>query len=83
MRSKSQAKEAAAEKCKNAAGGNVCKAIAYYNQCAAVTWGVKCFTLQTAETVDIATDLAMRGCSAKTEDCQLFYSAGSMPVRVR
>ena len=83
MRSKSQAEQAAAEKCKNTGGGDVCRAYAYYNQCAVVAWGIKSYTLQTAETVDIATDLAMRDCSAKTQDCQLFYSACSLPVRVR
>jgi hypothetical protein len=83
MSSKNQAEEEAVEKCKSARGGEACKAFAYRNQCAVVAWGTRNYTIQSAESIEIASELALDDCSAKTTDCQLFYSGCSLPARIR
>ena len=84
MKSKRKAEAAAVKACKNTGGGAACKAaFAYYDQCAVVAWGTRNFTIQGAESIEIASDLAIRDCSAKTEDCQVFYSGCSYPERIQ
>lgn len=84
MKSKRKAEAAAIKQCKSTGGGATCKAaFAYYDQCAVVAWGTKSFTIQGAESIEIASGLAIRDCSAKTEDCQVFYSGCSFPERVQ
>lgn len=81
--SKNQVEEVAVEKCKSTGGGEACKAFSYRDQCAVVAWGTKNYTIQSAESIEVASELALGDCSAKTTDCQLFYSGCSLPVRVR
>jgi Domain of unknown function (DUF4189) len=83
MKSKRKAEAAAIKQCKNTGGGSACKAFAYHDQCAVVAWGAQSYTVQSAESIEIASELAIRDCSAKTADCQVFYSGCSLPERIR
>jgi hypothetical protein len=84
MNSKRRAEAAAIKHCKSRDGGQTCKKVfSYFDQCAAVAWGTQRYTIQGAETIAIASKLAMQRCNGQTEDCQIFYSACSYPVRVR
>lgn len=84
MKSKRKAEAAAVKQCKSTGGGATCKAVfSYHDQCAVVAWGAQRFTIQGAESIELASELAIRDCSAKTEDCQVFYSGCSFPERIQ
>ena len=83
MKSKRKAEAAAVKECKSSGGGSTCKVFAYYDQCAVVAWGTRSYTIQSAESLEIATRLAVDGCSVKTDDCQVFYSGCSYPERIQ
>ena len=83
MKSKRKAEAAATKECKSSGGGSTCKVFAYHDQCAVVAWGTQSYTIRSAESLEIATKLSVDSCSAKTEDCQVFYSGCSFPERVQ
>jgi hypothetical protein len=56
--------------------------LAYFNQCVAIGWGATWNEVVTAETEQRAGELALKGCSKKTTECKIAYSACSQPKRV-
>lgn len=78
-----QAKRRAKAACKAQGGRNCRVGEPYFNQCIAVAWGDAWISTYSAETVARASLLAVEDCSLHTGDCQIFYSACSLPVRVR
>ena len=81
--SKRQAQKAAIVQCKTNGGGKTCKSsISYYNQCAVIAWGDDSNHVQGAETIKIASDIAIQKCSTRTANCKIVYSACSLPVWV-
>lgn len=85
MRSKREAKRAASAECRARGGGDGCKyvSLTYHNQCAVMAWGNERAVTQGAETVEIASDLALRECNKLTTDCKIYYTGCSLPARVQ
>ena len=84
MLSKRQAEKAAMVKCKATGGGAECKiSLRYYNQCAVIAWGDTSGMVQGAETIKIASELALQKCSVRTTNCKILYSDCSLPVWVQ
>ena len=82
--SKRQAEKTAMRQCKaRTKNAKTCQVFSYYNQCAVVAWGSTNYTVQGAANIDRATQLAMRDCSERTSDCQVFYTNCSYPQPVR
>lgn len=83
MESKRAAERAALAECKSK-GGTGCKVVmSYINSCAALVWGLEYRTGAYGATVQEAAAIATQRCAQKTEDCQVFYSACSLPERIR
>lgn len=84
MLTKRQAEKAAVSQCMATGGGGLCKkyVLRYYNQCAVIAWGDTSPVVQGAETIEIASQIAMQKCSARTTNCKIWYSACSPPVWV-
>ena len=85
MRSKREAKRAASAECRTRGGGEGCKyvSLTYHDQCAVMAWGNGRAVTQGAETVEIASDLALRECNKLTTDCKIYYTGCSLPARVQ
>ncbi|RZA07650.1 MAG: DUF4189 domain-containing protein, partial [Proteobacteria bacterium] len=83
-RSKSEAANAALADCA-AKGGSPCKLqISYDNQCAVMVVGAKGFNFSNATAIDQARQGAMTVCGANGDaSCHVYYSACSLPVRIR
>lgn len=82
--SKRSASKGSVAECK-ARGGTECKvSVEYYNQCVVVVQGDKTANNYRAESIELATELAMEACrSGGDTDCHVYYQACSLPVRVR
>ncbi|WP_431123614.1 DUF4189 domain-containing protein [Variovorax paradoxus] len=82
--SKREAEQAAMANCA-AKSGSPCKLeIAYDNECVAMAAGSRAIGINTGDTKNAAIQRAMRSCnSVSTPDCRIYYSACSLPVRVR
>ncbi len=73
--SKKAAEQAAILQCRNSGGGVGCEpAFTYYNQCAVIAWGDTRPFLQGAESLEIASKLAMDRCIAKDKNCKIVYT---------
>ncbi|MBJ7442459.1 MAG: DUF4189 domain-containing protein [Sphingopyxis sp.] len=85
QKSKNAAVKAALQQCLDAKGGETCRSeiFSYQDQCAVVAWGAAAYSAWSAATISEAAALAMERCSKLTEDCQVYYSACSYPVRIR
>ncbi len=85
MLTKRQAEKAAVSQCMAAGGGALCKkyVLRYYNQCAVIAWGDTSPVVQGAETIEIASQIAMEKCNARTKNCKIWYSDCSPPVWVQ
>lgn len=84
MTSRREAEQAAMANCA-AKGGSPCKLqIAYDNQCAVMAVGDKGINVNSAVTMDQARKDAMQTCSVDGDrGCHVYYSACSLPVRIR
>lgn len=61
-----------------AAKGGSCKLqLAYQNQCAVLVTGDREFLVQSAESIDVASELALRACSTTDTNCRVHYSGCS------
>ncbi|WP_255402765.1 DUF4189 domain-containing protein [Pseudoxanthomonas sp. CF125] len=83
-RSKREASQIAMQDCKSK-GGVSCKIdVAYDNQCAAVVVGDGGYNVGNAATVDIAVASGMKTCrDGGLTNCHAYYTACSLPVRIR
>ena len=82
--SKSQAQRAALADCA-AKGGSACKLQSTYdNECISMVVGSKVFNIAAGDTQNTANQSAMQTCSATGDpSCRVYYSACSLPVRIR
>lgn len=83
QRSRRQAESAALKICRDTGGGAKCKVLSYHDQCAAVAWGADSYVVQSAESIKVASGIALDQCHEKTSDCRIYYSACSLPERAR
>lgn len=83
-RSKEQAAQEALAECKRNAGKEACKLKPpYYNQCAALAWGNTTNIVARGPDLHEVEQRAADLCSKETKNCRIYYSACSLPVRVR
>ena len=74
-RSKQEAQQSAMSQCHASGGGRECRiSIAYYNQCAVIAWGDKGYAAQGAESLEIASNLAMTKCKLGNKNCKIIYT---------
>lgn len=83
MPSKRKAEQVALSKCREN-GAAACKLkLSYYNQCAAIAWGDTGYNAARAATVEEASEISIRECSANHANCKIYYSECSLPERIR
>ena len=83
MANERQATKAALAQCQAKGGGKSCIIrVAYYNQCAVVVWGDTGNNVTGAATVEIATEMSMKSCSAQYANCSVYYWGCSPAKRV-
>ena len=83
-RSKREASRAAMQDCQSKGGVNCKVDTAYDNQCAAVVVGDGGYNVTSAATVDVAIEAGRNTCrNAGRGNCRAYYSACSLPVRIR
>ncbi|ENX05970.1 hypothetical protein F898_02914 [Acinetobacter courvalinii] len=81
--SKRKASKSAIQECKNRGGRTCALERAYYNQCAAVVMTDTWTAFANAPTLQQATEIGQRDCTASnTGSCRVYWSGCSMPVRV-
>lgn len=84
--SKREASKAAIADCYARGGGSGCKdvRVTYRNQCAVVVTGDSGNTTAHAESIEVATRLAMDQCTSSAyANCHVYYSACSEPVQIQ
>jgi Domain of unknown function (DUF4189) len=65
-------------------GGKSCKVIGWItNQCLALAWGDSGFHGSSADTKEAAISDALKMCSTKTRNCEIYHSGCSYPTRIR
>lgn len=88
-RSKRAATREAISRCRNVGGGGCKISLVYHNQCAVLAWASEngvavggVAIAQSAETVDIASDLARSACSEIRGggECKIVYSECARPI---
>ena len=81
--SKGTAERIAMQRCRASTPGAQCKIKgSYHDQCVALSWGDSgALAFRSPDQAD-AERMAVASCSKYTTDCQLYYSACSLPVRV-
>ncbi|WP_353505955.1 DUF4189 domain-containing protein [Variovorax fucosicus] len=83
-RSKREASQAAVSDCQRQGGVNCEIEAAYDNQCVAVVTGNGAHNTASAATVNRAVELGMKTCrDTGLTNCQAYYTACSLPVRIR
>jgi hypothetical protein len=70
-------------KCVAKGGVNCTTQISYGNQCVALVVGGKIFNVNTGATVAQATEKGIQMCKTSANDCHVYYSACSLPVRIQ
>lgn len=83
MQSKDLAESSAISECKKRGGGACTIALTYHNQCAAVATSNTAAFSSGAPTLEEAKDRAMQQCGRTGEQCWIYYSGCSLPVRVQ
>lgn len=75
MPSRRVAEITALRQCRETGGGPTCRVeVSYGNQCAALAWGDHYYHTAYGPSVDEASEIALRGCSRRTENCKIYYS---------
>jgi hypothetical protein len=83
-KSKEAAAQEALAECRRNAGKEACKLKPpYYNQCAALAWGDTTNIVARGPELAEVEQRAVALCSKETRNCRIYYSACSLPVRVR
>lgn len=83
MKSREAAEEAAKADCREN-GGVICILETWYsNSCAAMILGDTKHSTNNAPTLNEAIQLGMEKCQRDTTNCEVYYKACSMPVRIR
>lgn len=85
-KSKYEAEATASADCRSRGGGAICgkRVLAYENQCVAVVTGDNTNNAIAAESIEIASDLALKSCTEEHDtNCHVYYSACTKPVLTR
>lgn len=82
-KSRRKAESIAIKTCRDTGGGSECEVFSYHDQCAVIAWGTDSYTIQSAQSIDLASRIALKKCSESTKNCRIFYSACSLPERIR
>lgn len=83
-KTKQEAEKEALADCKSRAGNQPCKLkVAYYNQCVALSWGNEGNVAARGPYIEEVEQSANKKCSKSFSNCKIYYSACSLPVRVR
>jgi len=77
------AENSAMRDCRAKGGMNCTVQISYGNQCVAMVVGGKIFNVNSGSTVIQATEKGMELCTPVANDCHVYYSACSLPVRTQ
>ena len=80
--SKRAAEQAALKQCRERGGTQCVLDASYFDQCAAMVTGDKNYIVQTAASIERATELAMGRCNGKDTGCRILHTDCSLPVRV-
>lgn len=83
LASERKAEKAAMQQCKAKGGRNCGVIVSYYNQCAALAWGENGENAARGPYLNEVETTAMAGCSERSQNCKLYYSACSDAERVR
>ena len=85
MQSKTEAKQAAMADCQAKGGGSNCKLQSVYrNECVVLLVGDKFFNFSAAVTIKAAIQSGMKVCTGDgNTNCHVYYSACSLPVRIK
>lgn len=83
-RTKEEAEREAMADCRARAGSQQCKLkTAYYNQCIALSWGSEGNVAARGPDLNEVEQRANEKCAASFTNCKIYYSACSLPVRIR
>lgn len=83
MFSEQMANNAALKDCQ-AKGGLKCgNPVSYHNQCVAMVAGHNGYDVSVGPTIEKAVEVSTQRCSRKSNDCHVYYSACSYPVRIQ
>lgn len=80
-RTKKISEKLALEECRQKGGDNCRIDLSYFNQCAAVIASPTSFYTQSAVTEDAAIERGLNRCRQSEHDCEVRYSACSLPSR--
>lgn len=87
MANRRQAEQAAIAQCISNQGGEECKLKSsiwsFRNQCAATAWGDIHVSRVGGETIEVATDSALKECKKYSLNCRIVYADCSRPMRIR
>jgi hypothetical protein len=82
-KSKEQAAQEALAECRRNAGKEPCKLKPpYYNQCAALAWGDSTNIVARGPDLHEVEQRAVDLCAKETNNCRIYYSACSLPIRL-
>ena len=83
MQDRHSAENSAIADCHAEGGVNCVVQISYGNECVALVVSGKFFNVNDGDTVDQATKNGMEVCKTVANDCQVYYSACSLPIRIQ
>ena len=83
MPTQSSAEQTAVADCQSKHGSTCKVQLSYRNQCAAMVVGGKIFNVNPGTTVEAAAQTGMNMCRSAANDCHVYYSACSPPVRIQ
>lgn len=83
MASENAAQQAAIAECISAGGERCSTEMTYHNQCGVIAWGDRYANAAGAPTLEEASDMAMKTCGRKTENCKVVYSNCTSAQRIQ
>lgn len=81
--SRREAERIALERCRERGGKQCVLDASYFDQCAVMVTGDRNYIVQTAASIERATELAMGRCNQKDSGCRVLHTDCSLPVRVQ
>lgn len=80
---KKAAEKAAVSQCQTKGGADCKVKLSYRNACGVLAWGGGFMATASAETLGEASEMALKGCSKDSLECEVFFSDCSYAQRVR
>lgn len=81
--SKKKAEKAAVSQCQGKGGSDCRVKLSYRNACGVLAWGGGFMATASAATLGEASEMALKGCSKDSPECEVFFSDCSYAQRVR